>query len=229
MSVAANGCESNILERLTTSHGELQLKQICLGDETHHELIFNGVFLMASYNAPSCRALADGVLSGMGSRRNADVLIGGLGMGFALKQVLACQELRRVCVVELSPKIVAWNRKHLGNSEILDDSRTELVIGDFHDFLQGNPKSYNGIVIDIDNGPAWVVREENRRMYSLSRLNLLRIRLRPQGAMGIWAHAHSKAYERALGEAFDDVNVLNAKDFDLTGRPLDSIIYLVQG
>ncbi len=229
MSAAANGCEDIILERLNTPNGELQLKQISHGNETHHELIFDGVFLMASYNAPSCEALADGVLNAMGSRRGADVLIGGLGMGFALKQVLAYREVRQVCVVELSPKIVAWNRKHLGNGEILDDSRTEVVIGDFHDFLHGNPRSYNGIVIDVDNGSDWVVRKENRRMYSLSMLNLLRIRLRPSGAMGIWAHAQNKAYERALEESFGDFNVLNARDFDLTGRPLDSVIYLVKG
>jgi spermidine synthase len=229
LNIATRGSQNSILERLSTPRGELQLKQIRLGDETHHELVFNGVFLMASYNAPSSQVLADGVLDGMGFRRNAELLIGGLGMGFALRRVLARREVRKVCVVELLPQIAAWNRRYLGNRDVLDDIRTELVIGDVHDFLHGHPKSYDGIMMDIDNGPDWVVREENRRMYSLSTLNLLRIRLRPRGAMGIWAHAPNRGCEQALAEVFGQVTVQEARDFDLAGKPLDSVVYIVQG
>lgn len=229
MSIAGQGSQGSVLERLSIPRGELQLKQIRVGEETHHELVFNGVFLMASYNAPSSRALVDGVLDRMGFRRNAELLIGGLGMGFALRRALARREVRRVCVVELLPQILAWNRRYFGNCDILDDIRTEAVIGDVHDFLHGDPKSYDGIMMDIDNGPDWVVREENRRMYSLSTLNLLRVRLRPRGAMGIWAHDRNLGCEQALAEVFGQVTVQEARDFDLTGKPLDSVVYIVQG
>ena len=229
MSIAAHGSQESVLERLSIPRGELQLKQVRVGDETHHELVFNGVFLMASYNAPSSRALVDGVLDRMGFRRNAELLIGGLGMGFALRRALARREVRRVCVVELLPQVLAWNRRYFGNRDILDDGRTELVIGDVHDFLHGDPKSYDGIMMDIDNGPDWVVRDENRRMYSLSTLNLLRVRLRPRGAMGIWTHARNLGCEQALAEVFGQVTVQEARDFDLTGKPLDSVVYIVQG
>ena len=223
-----NSYEKRVVERVKTRHGELQLSEIQAEDARHYELIFNGVYLMATYNAPSCRVMVDAMLEDLTSRRSLDVLIGGLGMGFALHQALSYPQAHRVCVVELEAKVVSWNRTHLGNADILDDARTEVVVGDFYDYVQGSPRNYHGIVMDIDNGPDWIVRPENRRSYSLSMLKVLGNRLRPGGVLAIWAHARSKSYERALQEVFTEVSTRDALDHDLNGRPLESVIYLAR-
>ena len=220
--------ERRVVERRTTRSGELQLTRIAADGETHYELIFNGVFLMATYNAPSCRVLIDAVLEEMDPKGSVDLLIGGLGMGYALRHALASPRVRKAWVVELESRIVTWNRKHLGNEEVLDDPRTEMVLGDFTEYVQGTPRSYHGIAIDIDNGPDWIVRGENRRAYSLSMLGVLKTRLRPGGAMSIWAHAPHRPYEKALKEVFGDVRLLEATDHDPEGRPLESVIYVVR-
>lgn len=220
--------ERRVVERSTTRAGELQLTAREGEGETHYELVFNGVFLMATYNAPSCRALMDVVLEGVATRRNMDLLIGGLGMGFVLRQALTCPDVRTVCVIELEPRIVAWNRTYLGNGEILDDPRTRVVVGDFCDYVHGNPRSYHGIAIDIDNGPDWVVRGENRRAYSLSMLGTLSTRLRSGGVLGVWSHTLSQPYRKALREVFGGVELRKAFDYDPSGRPLESIIYVVR-
>jgi spermidine synthase len=220
--------ERRVVERLTTRAGELQLAARKGEGETHYELVFNGVFLMATYNAPSCRVLMDVVLEGVATRRNMDLLIGGLGMGFALRQALTYPGVRTVCVIELEPQIVAWNRTYLGNGEILDDPRTRVVVGDFCDYVHGNPRSYHGIAIDIDNGPDWVVRGENRRAYSLSMLGILRTRLRSGGVLGVWSHTLSQPYKKALREVFGGVELREACDYDPSGRPLESVIYVVR-
>jgi len=223
-----NSYGKRVAERVKTRHGELQLSEIEAKGARHYELIFNGVYLMATYNAPSCRVMVDAMIDGIASSRNLDILIGGLGMGFALRQALGYPQVQRVCVVELEPKVVVWNRTYLGNAGILDDARTEVVLGDFCDYVQGTPRNYHGIAMDIDNGPDWVVRPENRRSYSLSMLQVLGTRLRPGGVLSIWAHAPSKSYERALREVFAEVSLKEALDHDLNGRPLESVIYLAR-
>jgi spermidine synthase len=219
--------ERRIVERLTTRAGELQLSALEAGGETHYELVFNGVFLMATYNTASCRLLTDTVLEGVASRRKMDLLIGGLGMGFSLRQALAHPDVQTVCVVELEAQIVGWNRTYLGNAESLDDPRTLMVVGDFCDYVQGNPRSYHGILIDIDNGPDWVVRPENRHAYSLSMLQVLMNRLRPGGVLAVWSHAPNKPYAKALREIFGEVRLREVCDYDPSGRPMESVIYAV--
>jgi spermidine synthase len=220
--------EREAVERVTTPNGELQLSRMEAAGETHYELIMNGVFLMASYNAPSCVVLTDTVMAGIEQKGHIDLLIGGLGMGFALRRALEYSSLGTVRVVELEPKIVEWNRVYLGNQDILDDSRTEVVLGDFHDYVHGNARSYHGIAMDIDNGPDWIVRPENKRAYSLSTLQVLRSRLRPGGVLAIWGHAEYANYERALERVFGDVTTHHATDHEPTGKPLSCVVYAVK-
>ena len=217
--------EKEAIERALTPNGELQLSRMEAEGETHFELIMNGVFLMASYNAPNCRVLTDAVMSGADQRGHMDLLIGGLGMGFALRRALEYSNVRTVCVVERESKIVEWNRLYLGNNDILDDPRTELVVGDFHDYVHGNPRSYHGIAMDIDNGPDWIVGQENRRAYSLSMLQVLRSRLRPGGILAILGHAEHGNYERALEQVFEEVTTHHTEDRYPSGKPLSCIVY----
>ena len=215
-----------ILEHHNTRTGELQLIEAEVAGKPHYELVMNGVFLMASYNVTSSQMLVDALVKGGG--KHLELLIGGLGMGYTLRQALSYPFVDRVCVVELDARIVSWNRTYLGNAGLLDDPRTEVVIGDFCNYVQGNPRSYHGIILDIDNGPDWVVQTENRRVYSLSMLLTLQARLRSGGVMAIWGHAPSKPYERALREVFEDVSLQVASDVDPSGKSIESAIYVVQ-
>ena len=63
-----------------------------------YEIILNGVFLMASYNRTSERALAALALEPLAGRSGIRVLIGGLGMGFTLQATLAHSQVAHVDV-----------------------------------------------------------------------------------------------------------------------------------
>ena len=220
--------DRQVVKRSSTRTGELQLASVKAGQDTHFELIVNGVVLMATYNASSNRALMEAVMETSRSGRHIDLLIGGMGLGVSLRQALAYSNVHSVCVVELESRIVNWNREYLDNADILDDARTEVVVGDFYDYIKGNPRSYHGIALDIDNGPDWVVRSENRRAYSVSALQTLRTRLRSGGTLAIWSHAVNRSYERALDRVFGGVTLQQTCDHNLTGNPLESIIYAVR-
>ena len=113
--------------------------------------------------------------------------------------------MQSVCVVEIEPQIVEWNRIFLTNADLLDDARVAFIVGDFCSYVQGSPRNYHGIAMHIDVGPDQVARAENRQAYSLSMLRVLQMRLRAGGALAICADGAS--YERALQRVFDAVSV----------------------
>ncbi len=189
-----------------TPNGNFQLEAVPVGDQTHHVLSINGC-VMARTHANLEIALADLALAGIpATQRYADVLIGGLGLGVTLGQVLKHSAVQSVCVVEIEPRIAEWNRTVLGNADLLDDARVELVIGDFCAYVQGVPRNYHGIAMHIDMGPNQVARTENRRAYSLSMLRVLQTRLRTGGALALCAGKAS--YDRALHSVFGAVNAM---------------------
>ncbi|MDP2974751.1 MAG: hypothetical protein Q8N45_00930, partial [Anaerolineales bacterium] len=113
--------ERIVLDRRITLLGEIQLQQRQTPDGgLALEIILNGVFLMASYNHASERALAQlALLPGVTGRR---VLIGGLGMGHTLQAVLECEDVSWVDVVEVEEAVIGWNRLYLGEQcAFLDD------------------------------------------------------------------------------------------------------------
>ena len=150
-------------------------------------------------------ALADLALAGIPTtQRYADVLIGGLGIGVTLRQVLDHSAVQSVCVVESEPRIATRNRTVLGNADLLDDARVELVIGDFCAYVQGVPRNYHGIAMHGDTGRDR--GSEKRSAYSLSMLRVLQTRLRTGGALALCAG--QATYDRALRSVFGAVNAI---------------------
>lgn len=188
-----------------TRNGNFRLDAVTVDEHVHHVLSING-YAVANTNSNLEIALADLALSGISpDQRYADVLIGGLGLGVTLRQVLKHRAVQSVCVVEIEPQIVEWNRTFLTNADLLDDARVALIVGDFCSYVQGSPRNYHGIAMHIDVGPDQVARAENRQAYSLSMLRVLQMRLRAGGALAICADGTS--YERALQRVFDAVSV----------------------
>lgn len=77
----------------------------------NYELIVNGTYLMGSSDPCSEEVLARRTASYL--RWGAHVLVGGLGMGFTLRALLACKRVERFDVVEVEPHVVRWNYTYL--------------------------------------------------------------------------------------------------------------------
>jgi spermidine synthase len=217
--------ERVVLARETTPRGEIQLQR---RNGAIYEIIFNGVFLMASYNAPSARALAEVVLARLpADRRNVRVLVGGLGMGYTLAATLADPRVGHVDVVEIEPLIVAWNREHLGHltGYPLDDPRTHLVQGDLVEYLRVTRATYDALLLDVDNGPGWLSVDANHRLYDAVGLQRLRRLLTPGGVLAIWSSEASPAFLQALQTAFGNADIVAAMDHLPDGREITATIY----
>ena len=217
--------ERVVLARETTPHGEIQLQR---RNGAIYEIIFNGVFLMASYNAPSARALAEVVLARLpADRREVRLLVGGLGMGYTLAAALADSRVGRVDVVEIEPLIVAWNREHLGHltGHPLDDPRTHLVQGDLVEYLHSTRATYDALLLDVDNGPGWLSVGANHRLYDAIGLQRLRQLLTPGGVLAIWASEVSPSFLQALRTAFGNADIVEVVDRIPDGREITATIY----
>jgi len=195
---------SRIIARVDTPRGELVLRRT--GDGV--ELISNGTFLMDTSDGRSERLLVEAALG----RHDApqDVLLGGLGVGFALLAALSDTRVRRVTVAEIEPALVEWHATHLRpfSRGAIDDPRTRILVGDLAVHLATAASSYDAVCLDVDNGPDWTVTDGNSALYDEAGTRLVVSALRPGGLLSVWSANASPEYEARLRHHLDEVTAL---------------------
>jgi spermidine synthase len=201
--------------------GELVLLR--RGDEL--QLVCDGAFVIASCNERSSRALVAAARPFLPAGP-LDVLIGGLGMGYALDEALDLPGLRGVTVAEYEPLIVEWYATHMRAraSRAERDARSRIVVADVADLLPGGPR-YDLIALDTDNGPQWLLRAGNARLYEAGGLRQVAAAVRPTGVVVFWSPERYAEFEAVLGESFGDVQASPVSDV-VDGRSVDYTMYV---
>jgi len=134
-------------------------------------------------------------------KEKPSVLIGGLGMGFTLRETLdILRPDARIIVSELLSIVVDWNREFMGEltNQALDDERTEIVVGDVLKLISKSENCFDAILMDIDNGPSGMTVSGNSRLYSRSGIYACRRALSKQGSLAFWSVEPSKPFEELL-------------------------------
>ena len=159
------------------------------------ELRVNGVFVMDDVETTSERRLAEVVLD-HGAR---DVLVGGLGLGFTVRTLLAEARVRRVVVAELHAEVVA--------AAGLADPRLDVVIGDVRDLVAAQPDAcVDAVLLDVDNGPDSLVHAGNAAVYAAAFVAECARVLRPSGMLAVWSMADSPDLRATLCAHLVDVD-----------------------
>jgi len=157
--------------------------------------------LMNSRLSGSEEALATLSCARICQRRNAHILIGGLGMGFTLRAALgAAAPDARITVAELVPAVTAWARGPMADlyGSSLDDPRVTLHEGDVGQVIRSGRSAYDAILLDIDNGPSGLTRAANDSLYDAIGLSLAQAALRPGGVLAIWSAAPDQHFTKLL-------------------------------
>jgi len=139
------------------------------------------------------------------------VLVGGLGLGFTVRAVLnRVAPDAKVTVAELVPKLVTWNREHLGhlNDHPLDDPRCEVIVGDVFEVIRKTPATFNVMLLDIDNGAVALSHPQNQRLYGWRGVRACHDALTPGGIFALWSAAPSPRFERRMADAGFEVEVV---------------------
>lgn len=203
-----------VVERCQGLEGEIQLQT----RGADYEIIYNGVFLMASYNGASERAAVRKALTLLSKKyhKSIRVLIGGLGMGYSLQEALAQDSVSYVAVAEIEPDIIRWNNEHFKsvNDHALDDKRVEIFNDDFLLLLEVESEkakknlahSYHLVVVDTDNGSTWLSLPANSFLYEEKGLHLIKSLLHPQGIASFWSSEQEPAFESRLKKQFNQVS-----------------------
>lgn len=182
------------------------------------ELRVNGVFVMDDVETSSERLLAEHALA----HRAREVLVGGLGLGFTAQTLLAARDHRaveRLVVAELHPGVVQALRNGAGaGPHVLDDPRCTVLVGDVLDVLAAQPRaSLDAVLLDVDNGPDFLVHDSNAAVYGADGLASAARSLRPGGLLAIWSMADPESLRHAMTDLLDDVEAV-AVPVDLQGR-----------
>ena len=192
-----------VLDRRAGVSGELVLRR--RGDV--HELVIDGAFAMSDHlDGASERRQVDLTLAA--AHRPRRLLLGGLGLGLALDQARRTAALAHIVVAEVEPTVVAWHRTLLRptGGGPLDDGRVEVRVGDVADVLAAADEPFDAIALDVDNGPDWLIRPANARLYQPSFLEVVRDRLTAGGAFSIWSDRRVPALVAALHDRFERVD-----------------------
>lgn len=180
-----------------------------------HSISINGQELMHSRSHASESLLGSLGVARLNREEGGRVLIGGLGLGFTLKDALASMgEKTRVEVAELLPEMIDWNRTHLKNlnGSLLDDPRVVVRAADVTRLLrEAEPNTYDAILLDVDNGPVAMVSESNASLYSRSGVRSICKALKKKGRIVVWSAGPDQRFENHLHQAGLSVEVVPAK------------------
>ncbi len=210
---------SRELGRARTDRGEVVLVQRVASDGSDRvELRVNGVFVMDDAETSSEREMARLALSRAPAPRR--VLVGGLGLGFTLGAVLADERVERVVVAEIEAPVVGW--MHDGTvphgPALLADPRLQVRVEDVADTVERLPPgSVDLTLLDVDNGPSYLVHDGNADLYRPGFLRSLHGALAEGGVVVVWSMTWEADLVRALEEVFGEVEQVPYA-VDLQGR-----------
>jgi spermidine synthase len=179
--------------------GEIILRRrkvLSLGGEIVYDVILNEEFLMSSLFHAAEDALADLGLEILDDAA-ADVVVGGLGLGYTAAAALRHAKVRSLAVVEFLEPVIRWHREgRLPVDPQPDkDPRTTLVHADFFalaaagngfDPTRPGAKAH-AILLDIDHTHGHWLHPRHAIFYSHDGISRVREALHPGGVFAMWA------------------------------------------
>lgn len=191
------------LDWQATPLGELTLRRRwdpTVGRDVH-EIKLNDEFLMSSMFTAAEVDLARLALAEL-TDPGADVVVGGLGLGYTARTVLESTAVRRLVVVDALPTVIDWHERGLLplGEELTADPRCSFVAGDFFELVRsgarfdphGDPsmrdRLWHAIVVDIDHSPRHHLHPSHADLYDAEGLRRLAGRLHPGGVFALWSN-----------------------------------------
>lgn len=206
-----------------------QVYEVKLGDE----------YLMSSMFTAGEIALARLGLESLAGTE-ADVVVGGLGLGYTASTVLEDRRVRSLVVVDALAEVIDWHRRRLVplGARLTSDPRCRLVHGDFFAMAgEGggfDPESagrrFDAVLVDIDHSPRHVLHPAHAGFYRPEGMRALADRLHTGGVFALWSNdPPDEEFIGVLSQVFADVRA-HVVDFPnpLQGRTASNTVYVAR-
>ena len=189
------------------------------------ELRVNGVFVMDTHETSTETELATAALDLVESPRR--VVVGGLGLGFTLQRVLADHRVEEVRVVEIEESLIGWMRDGTipYGRELLADKRLRVVNADIAMAIAEAQSTYDLVLLDVDNGPGYLVHDDNAVVYEHDVIASTKKMIDPGGALVIWSSSPAPELQQVMERVFDDCTE-HPHDVMLGDRPEQYYLYV---
>ncbi len=196
-----------VIESLEGKSGDLILFSRETPEGLRYEITIGGHFVMAASDGPTERRLASAALRLLHKDAGITVLVGGLGLGLTLAEALADRRVGRVVIAELEQAVIRWNRTYLKefNGGALFDSRVTVREGDVMEIIREHRRAFDAVLMDVDNGPSFLILERNAPLYTTSGMKKIRRCLVDNGVLAVWSNQPDDRLEGVLGEVFGNV------------------------
>ena len=101
------------------------------------------------------------------------------------------------------PAVVAWASGPMAEifGDSLDDPRVTIREADVGVLIRQAASRYDAILLDVDNGPEGLSRQENDGLYDATGLAAAHAALRDGGVLAVWSSAPDADFTRRLREA----------------------------
>ena len=185
---------------------EIDVYEIKLGDE----------YLMSSRFTAAEIELSRMGLAAL-ARKDLDVVVGGLGLGYTAVAALEDTRVRSLIVVDALAEVIEWHEQGLLplGQQLTGDPRCRLVNGDFF-ALSDSPdgfdasapgRRFDAVLVDIDHSPTNLLHPRHAALYRPEGLQRLAAHLNPGGVFALWSNdPPDEMFERALAGAFANVS-----------------------
>ncbi|HEX3158685.1 MAG TPA: hypothetical protein VHQ45_09215 [Gemmatimonadaceae bacterium] len=180
----------------------------------------DGVELMSTRRHHSEDRLAELVCEPLRLVPRARVLIGGLGLGFTLGAALRSLAAdAHVVVAEIVAEVIRWNEnpEYALGGAALRDQRVELRHEDVARVLRASRGTFDGIMLDVDNGAEPLTTAGNARLYRSAGIEMAVAALRPGGRLAYWSAYVDPALEASLRQAGLTVDVSRVRAHRTSG------------
>lgn len=180
----------------------------------------DGVELMSTRRHLSEDKLAEVACAPLATKAKARVLIGGLGLGFTLREALRhLGPDAEVVVAELVAEVIEWNANpaYALSAEAMADPRVRIVHEDVSKVLRNNVGGFHAIMLDTDNGPEGMIMKENSRLYATRGIAATMAALKPEGTIAYWSVGDDPGFVRALENAGLDVKAMKVRAHATSG------------
>jgi spermidine synthase len=181
----------------------------------------DGIPLMSTRQHASEERLAELACAHLRGIQRPRVLVGGLGFGFTLRAALgALPAGATVVVAELLGAVIAWNRNPAFPlaADCMADPRVTILQQDAGETIRQARRTFDSIILDVDNGPAALSTAGNARLYDSAGLRHARAALRPGGCLAVWSVAPDPAFAKLMTQTGFAVDLHRCRSHGSSGR-----------